>query len=172
MPIGVRGSNPGRPGELVQNRVAMSRCTNWPPKLSTNMVIDYCTLNIQPCMIHLCVRSNTLIKMKYHSCLFDKCIMIYNHICIPILVCWIAVLPDFDPVENDQNLSKIAHTTKYHSKVTMVTLQSTKKCWPSTALQKDIKLEVCLWSCQNMWNVLCKIDFLTWHQFSLPNLQM
>ena len=69
--------------------------------------------------------------------------MIYDHICIPIFVCWIAVLPDFDPVENDQNLSKIAHTTEYHSKVTMVTLQSTKKCWPSTALQKDIKFEVC-----------------------------
>ena len=40
--------------------------------------------------------------------------MIYDHICIPIFVWWIAVLPDFDHVENDQNLSKIAHTTKYH----------------------------------------------------------
>ena len=107
------------------------------------MVIDYCTLNIQPCMVHFYVRSNTLIKMKYHSCLFDKCIMIYNHICIPILVCWIAVLPDFKFFENDQILSKIAHITKYDSKVTIVTLQSSKKCWPSTALQKDIKLEVC-----------------------------
>ena len=51
----------------------MSRHTNWPPNLSTNMVIDLCTLNIQSCMIPFCVRSNTLIKMVYHLSLYDKC---------------------------------------------------------------------------------------------------
>ena len=56
------GSNPGRRRELVQNHVAMSRYTNWPPKFSTFMVIDHCTLNIQPCMIHFCVRTNILVK--------------------------------------------------------------------------------------------------------------
>ena len=81
LPLGSPGSNPGRPRELVQNDVAMSRCTNWPPKLSTNMVIDHCTLKIQQCMIHFCVRSNTLIKMMYNTWLFVNCTMIYDHIC-------------------------------------------------------------------------------------------
>ena len=77
-------SNPGRPGELFQNHVAMSRCTNWPPNLSTKMVTDHCTLNIQPCTIHFCVRSNILVKMMYHTCLYAKCTMVYNHICTQI----------------------------------------------------------------------------------------
>ena len=63
------GSNPGRPREHVQNHVAMSRCTNWPPKWSTYMVIDHCTLNIQPCMIHFCVRTTILVNMMYHTVL-------------------------------------------------------------------------------------------------------
>ena len=70
-------SNPGRPRELVQNRVAMSRCTNWPPKLSTNMVIDHFTLNIQPCMIHFCVRSKILVKMIHQSYIKRKSISRY-----------------------------------------------------------------------------------------------
>jgi len=74
-------SNPGRPRELFQNHVAMSRCTNWPPKLSTNMVINHCTLNIQTCMIPFCVRSNTLIKMVYHLLFCDKFTTIYGQIC-------------------------------------------------------------------------------------------
>ena len=44
------------------------------------MVIDYCTLNIQSCMIHFCVRSNTLIKMIYHSFLHNKCTINYINI--------------------------------------------------------------------------------------------
>ena len=84
------GSNPGRRRELVQNHVAMSRYTNWPPKLSTNMVIDYCTLNIQSCFIHFCVRSATLIKMVYHLLLYDKCTISYCHICTQILNLWVA----------------------------------------------------------------------------------
>ena len=71
-------SNPGRPREPVKFHVAMSRCTNWPPKLSTNMAIDYCTLNIQPCMIHFCVRSNTLIKMMCHTGQSVECTKIYD----------------------------------------------------------------------------------------------
>ena len=47
-------------------------------------VIDNCTLIIQPCMIHFCVRSNILIKMMYHTYLFVKCTMIYDHICTQI----------------------------------------------------------------------------------------
>ena len=82
LPLGSPGSNPGQPRELVQNHVAMSRCTNWPPKLSTNMVIDHCILNIHSCMIHFCVRSNMLIKMVYHSFCHNKCTINYDHICI------------------------------------------------------------------------------------------
>ena len=74
-------SNPGQPRELVQNRVAMSRCTNWPPKMSTNMVIDHCTINIQTCMIPFCVRSNVLIKIMYHTCMFVIWKLTYDHIC-------------------------------------------------------------------------------------------
>ena len=43
------------------------------------MVIDYCTLNIQPCMVHFYVRSNTLIKMKYHSFLHVNFTSNYDH---------------------------------------------------------------------------------------------
>ena len=63
------GSNPGRQIYSFQTHVAMSRCTNWPPKLSTFMVIDHCTLNIQPCMIHFCVRTTILVNMMYHTVL-------------------------------------------------------------------------------------------------------
>ena len=45
------------------------------------MVIDLCTPNIQTCIIHFCVRSNILIKMMYHTWLYDKCTMTYDHIC-------------------------------------------------------------------------------------------
>ena len=84
IPLGWPGSNPGRPRELVETHVAMSRCTNWPPKWSTNMVIDYCRLNIQSCMIYFCVRSNVLIKMICHTCMLIKCTTIYDHICISL----------------------------------------------------------------------------------------
>ena len=70
-------SNPGRPRELFQIHVAMSRVTNWPPKLSTNMVIDHFTLNIQPCMIHICVRSKILVKMIHQSYIKKKSISRY-----------------------------------------------------------------------------------------------
>ena len=45
------------------------------------MVIDLCTLDIQPCAMHFCVRSNTLIKMVYNTFLCDKCTLNHNHIC-------------------------------------------------------------------------------------------
>ena len=109
--FGVAGrldSNPGRLREPVKFHVAMSRCTNWPPKLSTNMVIDYCTLNIQPCMIHFCVRCNTLITMIYHSLFYHKCTMSYDHICAQIFACWTAVLPDFFNIANGQIVTKVA----------------------------------------------------------------
>ena len=75
------GSNPGRRRELVQNHVAMSRCTNWPPKLSTFMVIDHCTLNIQQCMIHFCVRTTILVNMMYHTFLYLEHTWNYGYIC-------------------------------------------------------------------------------------------
>ena len=49
------------------------------------MVIDYGILNIQSCMRHFCVHSKTLVKMMYHSFLYDKCTMNYIHICTLIL---------------------------------------------------------------------------------------
>ena len=82
--MGWRGSNPGLSGEGVENHVAMSSTTNWPPNLNTYMVIDYCTLNIQSCMIPFCVRSNTLIKMMYHLLLYHNCTINYDHICTQI----------------------------------------------------------------------------------------
>ena len=82
MPLGWPGSNPGRPRELFQNHVAMSKCTNWPPKLSTIMVIAQSTLNLQSCMVPFYVRSNMLIKMVYHSFCHNKCTINYDHICI------------------------------------------------------------------------------------------
>ena len=84
MPLWWPGSNPGRPRELFLTHVAMSRWTNWPPKLGTNMVVDHCTLNIQTCMIHFYVRSNTLIKMVYHALLYNKCTINYDHICTQV----------------------------------------------------------------------------------------
>ena len=75
------GIEPGSAAGAVQNHVAMSRCTNWPSKLSTNMVIDHFIVNIQTCMIHFCVRSKILIKMMYHTCLYAKSNIFYDHIC-------------------------------------------------------------------------------------------
>ena len=79
-PLGWPGSNPDRQIYCFQNHVAMSNCTNWPPKLSTNMVIDHFTLNIQPCMIHFCVRSKILVKMMYQSYIYMKSIHRYIRI--------------------------------------------------------------------------------------------
>ena len=73
-------------------------------------------------MIHFCVRSNTLIKMKYHPNLCGKCTIIYDHICTQIFVCWTAVLPDFNFVENDQIVSKMAFFSEYASNVHIVAL--------------------------------------------------
>ena len=111
MPIGVWGSNPGRPGELFQNQVAMSNYTNWPPELSTIMVISQCTVNIQTCMIHFCVRTNVLIKMMCHRFLNIKYILSYDNICNWIFVCWIAVLPDFFNIDNGQSVTEMVKMT-------------------------------------------------------------
>ena len=40
----------------------------------------------------------------------------------------------------------------------MVTLQSSKKSWPGTALQNDIKLEVCLESFQHITDSIDKTE--------------
>ena len=73
------GFEPGSPDLQFQNCVAMSRSTNWPPKLSTNMVIDHCTLSIQPCMIHFYVRSNILVNIMYHTFVYVEHTWSYNH---------------------------------------------------------------------------------------------
>ena len=73
------------PDSNLDRRCECGQRTNWPPKLSTFMVIDYCTINIQSCMIHFCVCSNTLIKMICHSFLHNKCTINYVNICILIL---------------------------------------------------------------------------------------
>ena len=109
------------------------------------MVIDYCTLNLQSCMIHFCVRSNTLIKLMYHSFLYDKCTINYGHICPQFWFCWIAELPEFIILETGQIVFGKAY--KYYMGLKCldgVTLQSSRKNWPGTALQKDIKSYVCL----------------------------
>ena len=59
--------------------------------------------------------------------------------CVQFWFCWIAVLPELDYIENGQNVIKSASSAEYASNVQMVTLQSSSKNWPSTALQKDIK---------------------------------
>ena len=59
--------------------------------------------------------------------------------CVQFWFCWIAVLPELDYIENGQNVIKSASSAEYVSNVQMVTLQSSSKNWPSTALQKDIK---------------------------------
>ena len=41
------------------------------------MVIDHCTLNIEPCMIHFCVRSKILVKMMYKSYIETKSLSRY-----------------------------------------------------------------------------------------------
>ena len=71
--LGWRGwpdSNPGRLGEVFQNRVAMSRWTNWPPKLSTYMVVASCMFNIHGCIIHFCVRSKILVNMIHNTSMY------------------------------------------------------------------------------------------------------
>ena len=48
--------------------------------------------------------------MVYHRFLYYKFTKTYDHICTQILVCWIAVLPDFGHIEIDQILPKMAST--------------------------------------------------------------
>ena len=101
-------SNPCRQIYGFQNHVAMSRCTNWPPKLSTIMVIVQCTLNLQSCIIPFCVRSNTLIKMVYHSFWHDKCTMNYDHICSLMWKMQDCSITRADQCWNGQIVSKVA----------------------------------------------------------------
>ena len=51
------------------------------PKLSTNMVVDLCTLNIQTCMIHYFNQNVTADAKMYHTWLYVECTKIYDHIC-------------------------------------------------------------------------------------------
>ena len=67
---------------------------------------------IQSCIIHFCVRSNTLIKLMYHSFLYDKCTINYGHICPQFWFCWIAELPEFIIPETGQIVFGKAH--KYY----------------------------------------------------------
>ena len=80
----------------------------------------------------------------HHTFLCVQYTWSHDQFCNQISVCGTAMLPDFRKVENDQILSKTAPLIKFVSNVNMVTLQPSKKSWLSTALQKDIKLEVCL----------------------------
>ena len=86
--------------------------SNWPPKLSTNVIVTSCMFNIQACMIHFCVRSNTLIKMMYHTFLDITCTMNYDHICTQMLpaefsICYVQAsrLPD-DLTQNENKNAK------------------------------------------------------------------
>ena len=45
------------------------------------MVIDYFTLNKQSCMIHHFDQRITADAKMYHTLLYVKCTMIYDHIC-------------------------------------------------------------------------------------------
>ena len=96
-------------------------------------------------MIHFYVRNYSLIKMMHHTFLCVQYTWSHDQFCNQISVCGTAMLPDFRKVENDQILSKTAPLIKFVSNVNMVTLQPSKKSWLSTALQKDIKLEVCMY---------------------------
>ena len=76
------------------------------------MVIAQCTLNLQSCMIPFCVRSNTLIKMVYHSFCHDKCTSNHNLICTQFCFWWTAEFPEFRFLENGQIVFGKAH--KYY----------------------------------------------------------
>ena len=45
------------------------------------MLIDNCTLNKQKCMIYHFNQNDTADAKRYHTCLYVKCTMIYDHIC-------------------------------------------------------------------------------------------
>ena len=51
------------------------------PNLSTNMVINHCTFDNQSFMIHHLNQNFTADAKMYHTWLYDKCTMIYDHIC-------------------------------------------------------------------------------------------
>ena len=48
------------------------------------MVIDDCTLNKQICMAHHFNQNVTADAKRYHTCLYVKCTIIYDHICTQI----------------------------------------------------------------------------------------
>ena len=53
----------------------------WLKDLSTNMVINHCTLFKQVCMIHHFNQNVTADAKMYHTWLYVKCKIIYDHIC-------------------------------------------------------------------------------------------
>ena len=53
----------------------------WLKDLSTNMVINHCTLYKQVCMIHHFNQNVTADAKMYHTWLYVKCKIIYDHIC-------------------------------------------------------------------------------------------
>ena len=56
---------------------------DWPQNLNTNMVIDHCTHIIQTWMIHHFDQRVTADAKIYHTWLYDKCTIIYDHIRTP-----------------------------------------------------------------------------------------
>ena len=67
---------------LTENLVTLqSYMQNWLRYLSTNMVINHCTLSIQTCMIHHFNQNVTADTKMYRTWLYVKCTMVYDHIC-------------------------------------------------------------------------------------------
>ena len=53
----------------------------WLKDLSTNMVINHCTLHKRVCMIHHFNQNGTADSNMYHTWLYVNCTLIYDHIC-------------------------------------------------------------------------------------------
>ena len=78
-------------------------------KLSTNMVIDHCTLNKQTWMIPHFDQHVTADAKMYHTRLYVKCTIIYDHICTQF---WRSVS---GPGHGNAILNKLTRPTRVRS---------------------------------------------------------
>ena len=129
------------------------------------MVIDHCTINIQTCMIPFCVRSNILIKMMYHTCLFVNCTTIYDHICnFNFRSILFALLQSYQNSvmlrRVKMNLETLVKVVFFETKCglashsQMVTLQQCKELSTNFALVRHPKLSLCLYCKIPIWRVV------------------
>ena len=154
MPLLQANKNSTWPSQHCWNLITLQWCKY------TNMVIVHCTLNKQTWMIpHFDQRVTADAKM-YHTWLYDKCTIIYDHICTQF---WRSVSASG---HGNMILNKLPRPTRVRSRrpqclCMLVPFLWFKRC-TLNLIVKCIKSDVSEALCSLQTSVLCETRFHDW----------